>query len=347
MSDSIRTSNGTAPRSVRSSRPLAGLSVARTRTGLELEDALGTRFEGAALERNEAADASLGGRQERVEARAAEGHLLGRPLHLDELARAGHHDVHIHLGARVLDVVQVEHRLALDDADADRGDAVADRGGRLQARHARDSVGHGHEAAGDGRSAGAAVGLYHVAVHPDGALAELAAIDDGPQRPADEPLDLLRSPARPAIFSWRPRIGGAREHRVLGGDPALALAFQEGRHLVLDRRRADDVRRPELDEHRALGMQEEIARERDGAKLVGSASVGSRHRLYRVRVTAGVSAAARARWSKLRLYSARPAKMARAISSRYFVSLSLRSSRGLVTKPISSRIAGIAAPPST
>jgi len=35
---------------------------------------------------------------------------------------------HVDLGGRVLDVVQVEHRLALDDAHADRGDAVADRG---------------------------------------------------------------------------------------------------------------------------------------------------------------------------------------------------------------------------
>src|SRR5262245_43982396 len=131
MSASIRTSTGTSPRRATSSRPLAGLSVARTRTLLELEDALGTRFEGAALERDEAADACLRGRQERVEPRAAEGHLLGCPLHLDELARAGHDDVHVHLGARVLDVVQVEHCLALNDADADRGDAVADRGGRL------------------------------------------------------------------------------------------------------------------------------------------------------------------------------------------------------------------------
>ena len=62
-----------------SSRPLAGLSVARTRTGLEGEDALGTRFEGAALERDQATDAPLGDRQERVEPGAAEGHLLGCP----------------------------------------------------------------------------------------------------------------------------------------------------------------------------------------------------------------------------------------------------------------------------
>src|SRR5262245_14575955 len=346
MSASSRISNGTAPRSARSSRPLAGLSVARTRAGLELEDALGTRFEGAALERDKAADAALGDRQQRIEPGTAEGHLLGRPLHLDELAGAGHDDVHVHLGARVFDVVQVQHRLALHDADADRGDAVADRGGRL-AGHTRDRVGHGHEAAGDGRGAGASVGLDDVAVHPHGALAELAPIDDGAQRAADEPLDLLRAAARPAVLARRARVGGSREHRVLGRHPALALPLQERWDFVLDRGGADHLRRAELHEHRALGVQEEITRERDGTKLVGDAAVRASHRAYRLRVTAGVAAAARARWSQLRLYSARPAAMARAISSRYFVSLSLRSSLGFVTKPISSRIAGIAAPPST
>src|SRR5437773_2703690 len=130
-----------SPRSATSSRALAAFSVARTRSGLAGEDALGTRFEGAALQPDETADAALGDGEERVQARAAEGHLLGRALYLHELAAAGHDDVHVYLGAR-----------------------------------------------------------------------------------------------------------------VLGGDPALALALQEGRHLVLERRRADHLGRPELDQHRALGV---------------------------------------------------------------------------------------------
>src|SRR5262245_60304307 len=181
-------SKGTSPRRSASSRPLAGLSVARTRRGLDREGALGTRFESAALEPDETADAALGDRQERVEPRTAEGHLLGGALHLDELARAGHDDVHVHLGARILGIVQIEHGLAVDDADADGGDAVADRRRRLQARHARDGIGHRDEAAGDRRSSRAAVRLDHVAVHPDRALAELAAVDDGSQRAADQAL---------------------------------------------------------------------------------------------------------------------------------------------------------------
>src|SRR5436853_4105473 len=140
-----------------SARTLAGLSVARTRAGLEGEDALGTRFESAALEPDETADAALGYRQERVEARAAERHLLGCPLHLDELTGAGHDDVHVHLGAGVLDVVQVEHGLAVDDANADRAHAVADRRRRLKTRYPRDRVGHGDEAAGGRRGERTAV----------------------------------------------------------------------------------------------------------------------------------------------------------------------------------------------
>src|SRR5437879_10956396 len=107
-----------------SSRAFARFSVARTRRGLEGEDALGTRVEGAALQANETADAALRDGEERVQPRAAEGHLLGRALHLHELAAAGHDDVHVHLGTRVLGVAEVEQRLALDDADADRGDVV-------------------------------------------------------------------------------------------------------------------------------------------------------------------------------------------------------------------------------
>src|SRR5438552_11028182 len=121
-----------SPRCAASSRAFARFSVERTSRGLEGEDALGTRVEGAALEADETADAALGDGEERVEPRAAEGHLLGRALHLHELAAAGHDDVHVHLGTRVLGVAEVEHRLPLDDADADRGDAVTDRGRWLE-----------------------------------------------------------------------------------------------------------------------------------------------------------------------------------------------------------------------
>jgi hypothetical protein len=51
---------------------------------------------------------------------------LGVPC-LDEAARAGHHHVHVGVAGRVLDVVEVEQRRALDDAHRDGGHEVADR----------------------------------------------------------------------------------------------------------------------------------------------------------------------------------------------------------------------------
>src|SRR5437016_14431841 len=182
-----------SPRSATSSRALAAFSVARTRSGLAGEDALGTRFEGAALQPDETADAALGDGEERVQPRAAEGHLLGRTLHLHELAAAGHDDVHVHLGARVLGVAEVEHRLPLDDADAYRGDVVADRRRWLLPRDLRDRVGHRDEASGDRRGARAAVRLDHVAVHPHRALAELGAVDDGAKLRSEEHTSELQS----------------------------------------------------------------------------------------------------------------------------------------------------------
>ena len=255
-----------------------GLSVARTRTWVELEGTLGTRFEGAPLEADETANTCLRDGQECVQPGAAERHLLGGSLHFHELAGAGHDDVHVDLGGGVLGVVQVEQRLALDDADADGGHTVPDRGRGLQTGNAADGVGDRDEAAGDGGGARAAVGLDDVAVHPHCALAELAPVDDSAERPADEPLNLLRPAARPAVLPLRPGVGRAREHRVLGGDPSLPLALQERRHLVLDRRRADDLRRAEFHEHRALGVQEKIPRDGDGPELIGGAAVGPGHR---------------------------------------------------------------------
>src|SRR5215210_6406877 len=52
----------------------------------------------------------------------AERSALRRRLHLDERAFAGHDDVHVHLGLRVLGVVEIEQRFAPDDANRNRSD---------------------------------------------------------------------------------------------------------------------------------------------------------------------------------------------------------------------------------
>ena len=89
----------------------------------------------------------------------------------------GHHHVHVDLGAGVLDVGEVEHGLAVDDADRDRGAALGERVGLDRARDCTrraQRVVQREVAAADRRGAGAAVGLEHVAVDDDLTLAQRA-----------------------------------------------------------------------------------------------------------------------------------------------------------------------------
>ena len=51
-----------------------------------------------------------------VELLAGERRFLAAALHLDELARTGHHEVRVHLGVAVLDVFQIEPFLAVHHA---------------------------------------------------------------------------------------------------------------------------------------------------------------------------------------------------------------------------------------
>ena len=74
-----------------------------------------------ALRGDDLGDAGLGEPEQRVEVAAREREPFGGALHLDEALVAGHHDVHVDLGAHVLGVLEVEHRRAVDDTDRDRG----------------------------------------------------------------------------------------------------------------------------------------------------------------------------------------------------------------------------------
>src|SRR3954465_15304899 len=71
------------------------------------------------LHRGELLDPTGGEVEQRVEPFTIERDALGRRLHLDELAVARHHDVEVDVGARVLDVVQVEQRLTADHSHRD------------------------------------------------------------------------------------------------------------------------------------------------------------------------------------------------------------------------------------
>ncbi len=212
--------------------------------------------------------------QQLVEERAGERLLLGGRLHLDQAVVAGHHDVHVRVGRRVLRVVEVEHRHAVDDPDRDGGDGADERLAEPEAveRAVRRDV-----RAADRRAARAAVGLEDVAVEPERALAERLEVDHGAQRAADQPLDLDRAPAllpaRRLAVGAIARRGG--QERVLGGEPAAALPVEPARHALLDRGRAEHAGAPLRVEHRAVRQLEEVGLEVERAQLVGASPVSA------------------------------------------------------------------------
>jgi len=154
----------------------------------------------------------------------------------------------------------------------------------------------GHVGTGDGRGAGAAIGLQHVAIERDGALAERAAVDAGTQGAADQALDLQRAAALLAAggFAVVTGVGRTRQHAVLGGHPAFALATQEARHAVFHAGRAQHAGLAEADQDRALGVTGEGALDAHFAQLVGLAAAGTGISHAQVPVRRGMRGHARA-----------------------------------------------------
>ena len=100
---------------------------------------------------------------------------------------------------------------------------------------------------------------------------------------SERPIRRWISWVRPGDFAGRgfaPRAcrGRARQHRVFRGDPALALAAQPRRRLVLERGRAQNVGLAEAHEARALGVARDAALESHFTHFVVGALGGS-HRI--------------------------------------------------------------------
>ena len=204
------------------------------------------------------------------------------PLHLDDAAAGGEHEVRIRLRRAVLGIVEVEHRLGADDPAAHGGNLVRERQpfDRAVGDEAVERRVERHVGAGDGRGAGAAVGLDDVAVEGDLALAERLEVGDGAERAPDQALDLLGAAAlAPACrLARRARPGGARQHAVLAGDPAPPLVAEEGRHAVLHARGAQHVRVAEAHQAGALGVLAHARLQRDRAHFVRPAPGWSHER---------------------------------------------------------------------
>src|SRR3954451_22794667 len=175
--------------------PSTPASVSRSSASSQLSDGIAldaSCSNGFVLRGGELLDAPGRELEQLVEARAAERSPLGRRLYLHQRAHAGHDDVHVNLCSRVLGVVEVEQRCSVDDPDRDPGDRARER---LRQPEAIERALRSDICARDRRAARATVGLQHIAVDPERALAECAEVRDGANRAADQPLDLDGPPA--------------------------------------------------------------------------------------------------------------------------------------------------------
>src|SRR5262249_19511988 len=137
-----------------------------------------------------------------------------------------------------------------------------------------EGIEQGNVRAVDGSGARPAVGVEDVAVEPEGALAQLLQINHGTQAAPDQTLDLnaaaIDFPAAVALLAGG---GAARQHAVLGAEPALAAADEEGRHAEVDAARAEDGGAPHLHEDAAGGLACEMAAKLQGTEFVGLTAI--------------------------------------------------------------------------
>ena len=155
---------------------------------------------------------------------------------------AGHDDVEVDVGARVLDVVEVEQDARRRRSRRETA-ATESASARPRPMPVERAPG-GDVGARDGRAAGAAVGLQHVAVEPERPLAERLHVRYGAQRPADQALDLNRAPLLLALarLARRPLAGRGGQHRVLRRQPALSAARHPARDALVERGGAEHPR---------------------------------------------------------------------------------------------------------
>jgi hypothetical protein len=195
-------------------------------------------------------------------------------LNFDQTAGTEPDDVHIDLGPRIFDVIEVDDRLPFDDPRADGGDAVSEDRARSVAKPRFQRVGDGDERAGDGCGSRSAVGLDHVGVNMDRPGAEGLGVDHGSEAPADQALDLGRSAVGLAFLASRRAPG---EHRVFGREPADAFPFEERRNLVRNLSRDENRRRSRAVQGTAGAGPDEPSLNRHRADLARRAAVVSRH----------------------------------------------------------------------
>src|SRR5690606_14560487 len=106
-----------------------------------------------------------------------------------------------------------------------------------------------------------------------------AHIQRGAQRATNQALDFQGTSALLATagLALGAFAGGAWQHAVFGGQPALPLPFEEARHAGLDTHGADHLGIAELDQYRAFGMLGVVTGNADLTQLFGGAATGTLH----------------------------------------------------------------------
>src|ERR1700730_5928135 len=248
--------------------------------------------DGSLLAEDQLLDALVREREHRIELRAIVRNALRGRLQLDEALVLRHHTVQIGGGLEVFGVVKIEPRRSVDDAAAHRGEILAncDLVDHPRVLHALDRHVQRAERTGNRSGARAAISLQHIAIEGDRPLADLAHVNRRAQRPADQPLNLMR-PAADATLDGLPRtavMGRARQHRVLSRDPSMTTSVPVRRYTILDARRDPNPRAPHLDEARALGVHVDAKLDLEWSHLGRLASVRSRcpgHRPLNLRIS--------------------------------------------------------------
>jgi len=128
---------------------------------------------------------------------------------------------------------------------------------------------------GDAGRARTAIGLQHVAVQVDGALAEFFEVKHRPHGSSDQTLDFLGA-AR--LFAARclavaAGVGSAGQHAVFSCDPAFARTFFVAGDFFFYRRGTKHLGVAKLDQYRAFGVHGVVTGDAHRAQLVSGAGV--------------------------------------------------------------------------
>src|SRR6266481_5170735 len=195
------------------------------------------------------------------------------------MSAASHDHVHIHFGARVFFVSEIEQRAVVHDAHAGSRHRVNQRRAFQNARRRQslECQRQRNESSRDGCRACPPIRLNHVAIEPHRTLAQRLLVRHRAQRSPDQSLNFQGSAGlfSPRCLARRTFLGGARQHSVFAGNPAFAAPLQKTGHAVIDAGSADYPRVPQLDQHTSFGRGDKVRRDFQGTHLLRGPAVGS------------------------------------------------------------------------